>query len=60
MDDLLQTIDDGNFDAELLNRVVKPIGDYIRLLPGGRGIYTPDTYSTDSIFPLIGEAISAW
>jgi len=56
MDELLESIVDGKFDAEMLSRVAEPIGDYIRLLPGGRGIYTPDTYATDSIETLIGEA----
>ena len=56
MDELLESIADGKFDAEMLSRVAEPIGDYIRLLPGGRGIYTPDTYATDSIETLIAEA----
>ncbi|MEO0392872.1 MAG: hypothetical protein AAF213_06470 [Pseudomonadota bacterium] len=56
MDELLESIADGKFDAEMLSRVAEPVGDYIRLLPGGRGIYSPDTYATENIEALLAEA----
>ncbi|MBV6633388.1 MAG: hypothetical protein KI792_10220 [Alphaproteobacteria bacterium] len=56
LDELLESIADGKFDAEMLSRVVSQVGDHIQLLPGGRGVASPDQYGFEAVEMLIAEA----
>lgn len=56
LDEMLEAIADGKFDAEMLSRVAQPIGDYVQLLPGGRGIAAPDSFLPEAVEYLIAEA----
>ena len=56
LDELLESVGQGRFDAEILSRVAQPVGEHLQLLPGGRGMLTPDAYAHDAIDRLLVEA----
>jgi len=56
LDELLEAIGNGRFDAEMLSKVAQPVSDHIQMLPGGRGVNSPDAYDIEAVEQLIAEA----